>query len=154
MSSIRPWLVICALSVAVSCGQAAQAAPPTLDAARAYGYLQKICRIGARPSGSRGMTEQQTVLAEHFTKLGAQVGYQPFDAADPVSGAPVRMSNLIVTWHPKMTERVLICCHYDTRPPRAFRGSQRRRERSCVAHGVGKSHAGSAGFPRCRLRLF
>jgi Zn-dependent M28 family amino/carboxypeptidase len=62
------------------------------------------------------MTEQQTLLAEHFTKLGAQVGYQAFDAADPVSGAPVRMSNLIVTWNPKMTERVLICCHYDTRP--------------------------------------
>jgi hypothetical protein len=116
MSPIRHWLIVCALSAAMSGIQAAPAAPPTLDAARAYGYLQKICRIGPRPSGSRGMTEQQTLLAEHFTKLGAQVGYQAFDAADPVSGAPVRMSNLIVTWNPKMTERVLICCHYDTRP--------------------------------------
>jgi Zn-dependent M28 family amino/carboxypeptidase len=26
------------------------------------------------------------------------------------------MSNLIVTWNPKATDRVLICCHYDTRP--------------------------------------
>jgi len=116
MSPIRHWLVICALSLAIGGEQSAPAAPPTLDAARAYGYLQKICRIGRRPSGSPGMSEQQTVLAEHFTKLGAQVSYQSFDAPDPVSGTPVRMSNLIVTWHPKMTERVLLCCHYDTRP--------------------------------------
>jgi hypothetical protein len=62
------------------------------------------------------MSEQQTLLVEHFTKLGAQVSYQSFDAADPVSGQPVRMSNLIVSWDPKATERVFICCHYDTRP--------------------------------------
>jgi hypothetical protein len=62
------------------------------------------------------MTEQQTLIAEHFTRLGAQVGYQSFDAADPLSGRPVRMSNLIVTWNPKATDRVLVCCHYDTRP--------------------------------------
>jgi hypothetical protein len=87
-----------------------------LNAARAFSYLEKICRIGPRPSGSRGMTEQQTLLAEHFGRLGAQVAFQSFDAADPITGEPVRMSNLIVTWHPKATQRVLIACHYDTRP--------------------------------------
>jgi glutaminyl-peptide cyclotransferase len=89
---------------------------PAFNAARAFGYLQKICRFGPRPSGSRGMTEQQTLLAEHFGRLGAQVAFQPFDGADPITGAPVRMSNLIVSWHPKATERVLLACHYDTRP--------------------------------------
>ncbi len=117
MSPIRRGVALCAIFVvAAGCAQSARAATPTLDAARAYGYLQKICRIGPRPSGSRGMSEQQTVLAEHFSRLGAQVSYQPFDAADPVSGRPVRMSNLIVTWRPQMPDRVLICCHYDTRP--------------------------------------
>jgi glutaminyl-peptide cyclotransferase len=111
---------------AMSCAQEATAAPPAFDAARAYGYLQKICRIGPRPSGSRGMIEQQTLLAEHFSKLGAQVAYQSFDAADPISGEPVRMSNLIVTWHPKMLDRVLLACHYDTRP---FPDNDRRNPR-------------------------
>ncbi|HEV8003093.1 MAG TPA: M28 family peptidase [Planctomycetaceae bacterium] len=117
MSRTRRRLVFCALwLVAIGCARPLSAAPPALDAARAFGYLQKICRIGPRPSGSHGMSEQQTLLAEHFSRLGAQVGYQSFDAADPLSGKPVRMSNLIVTWHPKMTERVLLACHYDTRP--------------------------------------
>ncbi len=89
---------------------------PAFSPTRAFGYLEKICRIGPRPSGSRGMTEQQTLLAEHFGRLGAQVAFQPFDGADPITGEPVRMSNLIVSWHPKATERVLIACHYDTRP--------------------------------------
>jgi hypothetical protein len=117
MPPIRHWFVVGAACVAmIGRGQLAPAAAPTLDAARAFGYLQKICRIGPRPSGSRGMSEQQTLLAEHFSRLGAQVAYQSFDAADPVSGEPVRMSNLIVSWHPKTTDRVLIACHYDTRP--------------------------------------
>lgn len=98
-------------------GQTARAADgPALDAKEAFGYLEKICRIGPRPSGSRGMTEQQTLLAEHFSRLGARIAFQSFDAADPISGEPVRMANLIVSWHPEKTERVLLACHYDTRP--------------------------------------
>jgi glutaminyl-peptide cyclotransferase len=97
--------------------------PHVFNPQRAYQYLQKICRIGPRASGSHGMAEQQSLLADHFSRLGAQVSYQPFDAPDPIGGQPVRMSNLIVSWHPKSTERVLIACHYDTRPfPERDRG--------------------------------
>src|ERR1700722_11637243 len=110
------WLIVGIVLALVSSGVRATAEGPGLDAARAYGYLQKICRIGPRPSGSRGMAEQQSLIAEHFSRLGAQVSYQPFDAAAPLSGQPVRMSNLVVTWNPKATERVFIACHYDTRP--------------------------------------
>jgi glutaminyl-peptide cyclotransferase len=62
------------------------------------------------------MTEQQTLLAEHFGRLGAQVTFQAFDGANPITGEPVRMANLVVSWQPKAAQRVLIACHYDTRP--------------------------------------
>ena len=26
------------------------------------------------------------------------------------------MTNLVVSWHPKRKTRVVLCCHYDTRP--------------------------------------
>ncbi|MEX2170473.1 MAG: M28 family peptidase [Pirellulales bacterium] len=87
-----------------------------LDADRAYAYLKQICEIGPRPSGSRGMQRQQKMLEEFFTKLGAKVTKQVFLAPNPLGGAKVRMTNLIVTWHPERTERVLLCAHYDTRP--------------------------------------
>jgi glutaminyl-peptide cyclotransferase len=117
MSRTRRPFVLCVFWLAVvCCPLPAPAAPPTLDANRAFGYLQKICRIGPRPSGSHGMSEQQTLLTDHFSRLGAQIGYQSFDAVNPLNGTPVRMANLIVSWHPKMTDRVLLACHYDTRP--------------------------------------
>lgn len=87
-----------------------------LDERRVFGYLEDICKLGPRPSASEGMSKQQELLVDHFMKLGAQVSFQEFDTPHPKKGTPVRMKNLIVTWHPDAKERVLLCCHYDTRP--------------------------------------
>ena len=86
------------------------------SASRSFEYLKAVCRIGPRQSGSRGMLKQQNLIIRHFSELGAEVRLQPFDAEHPESGGPVRMTNIVVSWHPKARERVLICCHYDTRP--------------------------------------
>ena len=86
------------------------------DAKRAKKYLEQICKIGRRVSGSKGMADQQKLLADHFTKHGAKVRLQEFSVLHPLTRKPVRMANLIVTWHPKSKERVLLACHYDTRP--------------------------------------
>jgi hypothetical protein len=97
--------------------QPAQREPaPKVDAERAFGYLTKICDIGPRISGSQGMERQQQLIAEHFAKLKAQVRFQSFDAPHPQSRTPVKMNNIIVTWDREAQERVLIACHYDTRP--------------------------------------
>ena len=89
-------------------------APP--DARRAFGYLQKVCRLGPRPSGSMAMQRQQRLIVDHFSRLGGRVRFQPFETAHPLSGRAVRMNNLVVTWHPEAKRRVLLACHYDTRP--------------------------------------
>lgn len=97
-------------------GSASGAEPTAPDAERAFGYLQQICEIGPRISGTEGMAQQQKLLSQHFTALKAQVAFQEWDTPHPVSGQPVRLKNMIVSWHPESTERVLLCCHYDTRP--------------------------------------
>ncbi len=89
---------------------------PDVDAQRSFRYLVQICKIGRRFSGSQGMATQQNVIAQHFAKFGAQIRYQAFDAPHPQTGMPVRMMNIIVSWHPESKERVLFACHYDTRP--------------------------------------
>jgi glutaminyl-peptide cyclotransferase len=86
------------------------------DGARAYEHLQQVCAIGRRPSGSPGMEAQQKLLAAHFQKLGGEVEFQRFSATHPVDGSAVPMANLIVRWHPKSTQRILLCTHYDTLP--------------------------------------
>lgn len=108
------WL---SLVLSWACPVAAQSvAIPKPDPDRAFQYLVDICDIGPRISGTEGMRRQQERIEEHFLKFGAAVRYQAFDAVHPRTGEPVRMKNMVVTWHPESRERVLIACHYDTRP--------------------------------------
>src|SRR5690242_6420165 len=87
-----------------------------LDAQRAFGYLQALCAIGPRPSGSAGMQQQQDFLVDFFKKAGGNVTLQKFLAKNPLGGDKVPMANIIVEWHPERKERILLCTHYDTRP--------------------------------------
>jgi hypothetical protein len=90
--------------------------PAPIQGDRAYAYLQQICALGPRPAGSEANTKQRKMVADHFAKLGGVVREQPFTAPHPLTGQPVAMANLIGSWYPERTDRVLICAHYDTRP--------------------------------------
>jgi hypothetical protein len=83
---------------------------------RAMDHLRAICAIGPRPTGSEGMARQRALLVEHFRAAGATVSGQAFQIRDRRSGKPVHVENLIVSWHPDRTDRVLVGAHYDTRP--------------------------------------
>jgi hypothetical protein len=87
-----------------------------LNGLRAFRYLEQICALGPRPSGSPGMQRQQQLVQQHFENLGGKVRLQKFQAANPLGGAAVPMANVIVEWHPDRKERILLCAHYDTRP--------------------------------------
>jgi glutaminyl-peptide cyclotransferase len=82
----------------------------------AFEYLKTVCDFGPRMSLSDGMRKQQEFLKTHFEQLGAAVTVQPFNARDPNSGNWIQLSNMVVRWNPERKIRLLICCHYDTRP--------------------------------------
>src|SRR5262249_22225084 len=92
------------------------AEPVPFDARRAMGYLEKVCAIGPRVSGSDGMAKQQDLLNDHFTALGGRVSLQRFPARQVSVRRPTPMANMIVAWHPERADRVALCSHYDTRP--------------------------------------
>ncbi len=112
----RPTLIVLLVLAGLASPLPAADAAPRPDARRAFRYLNQICDLGSRTSGTDGMLRQQELLDEHFTELKGVVKYQSFDAVHPVSGAPVRLANMIVSWHPDAIDRVLVACHYDTRP--------------------------------------
>ncbi len=125
-----PWVLGCSGEPSVSGEQPLQTTPAdqgrtvtsrkpaatAFDANRAFRYLEQICEIGPRIAGTEGMLRQQELIEKHFQKLGAEVRYQQFDAVHPETGGPVRLRNMIISWHPESKQRVLLCCHYDTRP--------------------------------------
>ena len=86
------------------------------DQEAAFAHLEMVCGFGRRFSTSQGMAAQQAFLKEHFEKLNAEIILQPFAARNPLDGSTVELANMIVRWHPNRTKRLLICCHYDTRP--------------------------------------
>jgi hypothetical protein len=87
-----------------------------VDGQRAYSWLQRICDLGPRVSGTAGMARQREMLTNHFAQLGGIVESQNFAVRHPVDGSAVPMANLVVHWHPDRAERILLCAHYDTRP--------------------------------------
>lgn len=86
------------------------------DSQRVMGYLEAICRIGPRQSGTPEMKRQQEMLQKHFEDLGGKVEWQRFSARQHSQPQPVEMANLIVSWNPERQSRVILCSHYDTRP--------------------------------------
>ena len=112
----RPVLAFVLLARLLEANAAMAATPAPIDGERAYGYLKKICEIGPRPAGSEANTRQRQLVADHFKATGATVREQPFSAEHPLTGERVDMVNLIGSWHPERTERVVIGAHYDTRP--------------------------------------
>lgn len=89
---------------------------PEFNGERAFGFLNAMCDFGPRPSNSEGMHQQQQMLSEHFSSLGARVTMQEFRERHPETGEAVPMANMIIQWNPESTERILLCAHYDTRP--------------------------------------
>ncbi len=97
-------------------GSKLEVAVPTFDGEAAYEYLKQIVAIGPRVSATEGMLKQQEFIQQHFEGLGASVYKQPFRVRHPHLGSMVELSNIIVRFHPERQERLLLCCHYDTRP--------------------------------------
>jgi hypothetical protein len=97
-------------------GAATAQKPVAFDGKRAMGYLEEICKIGPRMSGTDGMKKQQDLIEKHFNDLGAKVTYQKFTARQKSNAKPVEMANMIISYHPDRTRRAILCSHYDTRP--------------------------------------
>src|SRR5262249_47626854 len=75
---------------AVAADRDPKAPPPlTFDAARAIGYLEAICKIGPRISGTDGMKQQQELLKKHFEAKGGKVSLQRFTARQRSQMQPV-----------------------------------------------------------------
>lgn len=86
------------------------------DGKSAFKILEQVCEYGPRITGSEAMVKQQEMLIKHFESLGATIKKQEFKVAHPLTGKDVNVMNLIVQWNPEAKKRLLLCCHYDTRP--------------------------------------
>ena len=93
-----------------------KAEPVAFDAKRAMGYLQDVCKIGPRMSGTASMKKQQELMEKHFKAFDCKLTWQKFSARQRSQRQATEMANLIVSFNPEQKRRIILCTHYDTRP--------------------------------------
>ncbi|HQR41234.1 MAG TPA: M28 family peptidase [Gemmatales bacterium] len=86
------------------------------DGQQAMKYLQQICDLGPRVSGTASHAKMVELAEKHFKEHGLTVTRQVFEAKQRSKLNTVTMTNLIAQWKPEKKVRLLICTHYDTRP--------------------------------------
>lgn len=109
--------VLCGLvvfSFLVSCDGNRQV--PVFDGNNAFEFLKNQCEFGARIPGSSAHQQCQKYLTAELKKVGGLVFLQRFKEALPHGGQPVDLVNIVGSFYPEKTNRVLLCAHWDSRP--------------------------------------
>ena len=82
--------------------------PVAFNVKRAMGYLETVCKIGPRQSGTDGMKKQQDLIQKHFENLGAKVTFQRFKARQRSVREMTDMANMVISWNPENKTRVIL----------------------------------------------
>ncbi|MDE5739801.1 MAG: M28 family peptidase [Bacteroidaceae bacterium] len=80
----------------------------------AYQYVVEQCAFGPRVMNSKAHDACGEYIAQTFRRLGAVV-YDQYADAKLYDGTPVKMRNIIASYRPEATERILIAGHWDSR---------------------------------------
>jgi hypothetical protein len=77
--------------------------------------VERQVAFGPRNPGSDGAARTLDFLVEELGKFAATVERQEFTHVG-YDGKELRMTNVIATFNPEATIRILLCAHWDTRP--------------------------------------
>ncbi|MDO9577550.1 MAG: M28 family peptidase [Candidatus Cloacimonadales bacterium] len=87
---------------------------PGFDEAKAFELLVVQCEIGPRFPGSEEIELCRNLIINELSKHNAQIEEQHFSAI--VQGKEIEGVNIIASYYPRMSRRILLAAHYDTRP--------------------------------------
>lgn len=112
---------------------------PAFNADTAYHYIQKQLSFGPRAMNTKGHEACAAFLISEAKKYADTVYVQRFDATG-YDGKILKSTNIIASFNPQATSRVLLCSHWDSRPW-ADQDSERQEEPILAANdgasGVG-----------------
>lgn len=85
------------------------------NADSAYYFVQQQVKFGPRVPNSKAHAKCAGWMEETLKKYTTQVVVQPF-TAKAYDGTTLNCKNIIASFNPKSTTRVLLCSHWDSRP--------------------------------------
>lgn len=98
-------------------GESASLQPvgPVFCADSAYLYCQAQCDFGPRTMNSKAHDDCEKWIISKFESFGMQVTPQKA-VLKGYDGTSLNSTNIIASYRPDLTDRVLLCAHWDSRP--------------------------------------
>lgn len=87
---------------------------PAFNMDSAYAYVAAQVAFGPRVPNTPAHTQTAAWLVAKLEKFGAAVEQQKFTAT-AYTGTKLNGNNIIGRYNPEMTDRILLCAHWDTR---------------------------------------
>ncbi len=88
---------------------------PSFDADSAYAYCKTQCDFGPRVMNSSAHDQCEQYIISKFKAFGMTVTPQKATLAG-YDGTKLASTNIIASYKPELTTRILICAHWDSRP--------------------------------------
>ena len=95
--------------------QKPQPAGPAFSADSAYAFCQKQCDFGPRTMNSQAHEQCGQWMVQQFQQYGLSVIEQRATLKG-FDGTPLMSNNIIASYRPELSDRILICAHWDCRP--------------------------------------
>ena len=94
---------------------AMQPVGPAFCADSAYAFCQQQCDFGPRTMNSQAHDDCGQWIMQKFSSYGLQVTPQQA-MLKGYDGTMLRSTNIIASYRPELSDRILICAHWDSRP--------------------------------------
>lgn len=88
---------------------------PTFNADSAYAFVETQVAFGPRVPNTAEHQACREYLTGKLEEYGAQVQLQSFEAT-AYDGTTLNLSNIIASYQPEKTKRILLAAHWDSRP--------------------------------------
>lgn len=88
---------------------------PPFSSDTAYHYIAQQLSFGPRHMNSKGHEACATYLINEAKRFADTVYVQKFEATG-YDGAKLKSTNIIASFNPQATTRILLCSHWDSRP--------------------------------------
>ena len=88
---------------------------PSFDADSAYAFCERQCAFGPRVMNTEAHDKCGRWIVEKFKQYGCTVIEQQATLTG-YDGTPLKSTNIIASYRPELSTRILVCAHWDCRP--------------------------------------
>ncbi len=111
---------------------------PAFSGRDAFAYLVRQTSFGPRNPGSKGHKDCLDFMTATLQGFADDVRLQQFTQAG-YNGEILRLTNVIASFKPEATARILLCAHWDTRPRAEHDPDRSRRNQAILGANDGAS---------------